>query len=174
MQLPRPRTALGRAVMPVLAGIAVFALLGLATWIAAVFLSRNPERVSDRLAVTTLEVGRVEAVADQIADHGPIIFPDLMRAGGLRTVVLDHTGADPREGWQVYYAYPADRDVDCKVKQVKHTRHFTDCDHRTIEVEQLTPPPGVHPQVGDTITIDLRDAVRQAQSETDPSSPTST
>lgn len=158
MQLPRPRTTLGRAVLPVIGGIGVFALLGLITWVTAVLLSRDPERVSDRLASPTFEVGPIGFVAERIADGGPIILPDLVRAGGLRTVVLDHTGGDPKLGWRVYYAYPADRDPGCKVTQVRRTRQFTDCEHRTIDVEQLAPPPGVFPLIDDDVTIDLRRA----------------
>lgn len=158
MRLPRPRTTLGRAVLPVLGGIGVFALLGLATWIAAVLLSRNPENVSDRLAPAVFEVGPIEPIAETIAKNGPIIFHDLARPDGLRSLVLDHTGDDPKDNWVVYYAYPADRTPDCKIEQIERTRKFTDCDQRTIDVEHLAPPPGVYPQVGDSVSIDLREA----------------
>ena len=38
------------------------------------------------------------------------------------------------------------------------TRQFTDCEGRTIEPEQLTPPPGVQVIVGDKVALDLRRA----------------
>jgi len=162
-----PRSTLQRALLPVLGGIGFFALLGLATWGIAAVLSNHPERVNDNLAASTLEVGNVNTFADVIAEQGPLIFPDLVRSGGLRTVVLDHIGDDARLGWRAFYAYPADRSPDCKVTQVRGTRTFTDCDGRTIGVDQLTPPIGVKVIVGDTVTIDLTEA--NAGTAADPS-----
>ena len=40
-----------------------------------------------------------------------------------------------KEGWRVYYAYPADRTSDCLVEQVKGTRNFIDCEGRTVPVD---------------------------------------
>lgn len=156
---PVARTPLQRALYPVLGGLLFFGLLGLATWGVAALLSGNPEDLSDDLSAPTFEVGDVESISSIIADDGPLIFPDLVRAGGRRTVVLDHTGDDPRSNWVVYYAAPADRSLDCKVTQVQGTRSFTDCEGRTIDVTDLMPPPGVNTAVeGRTIVIDLRNA----------------
>lgn len=155
---PQPRSTLARAVLPVAGGLAFFALLALLTWGVAALLSRNPARVEDRLAATTFEVGHVNSLSSIIAAEGPLIFPDLVRTGGTRTVVLDHTGDDPTRGWRVYYAYPADRDLTCKVTQVRGTRQFTDCEGRTLDVEALAPPVGVVPIISDTVVIDLRNA----------------
>lgn len=170
---PVPRTPLQRALYPVLGGIGFFLVLALATWIAAAILSRNPDQISENLAATTFEVGSTESLSSIIADEGPLIFPDLVRSGGVRTVVLDHTGDDPAVGWVVYYAYPTDRDLDCKVTQVKRTRTFTDCEGRTLDVEDLAPPTGVFPIVsGETIIIDLQQAAA-GPSGTDPTGTTS-
>lgn len=156
---PVARTPLQRALYPVVGGIAFFALLGLATWGVAALLSGNPEKLSEELSARTFEVGNIDSIASIIADEGPLIFPDLVRAGGLRTVVLDHTGDDPRSNWVVYYAAPADRSLDCKVTQQHGTRNFTDCEGRTVDVTELTPPEGVQTAViGETIVIDLRKA----------------
>ena len=116
------RSPLQRALYPVLGGIGFFVLLGLATWGVAALLSGNPEDLSGDLSSPTFEVGHVESIASIIADEGPLIFPDLVRTGGVRTVVLDHTGDDPRTKWTVYYAAPADRSIDCKVTQQQGTR----------------------------------------------------
>ena len=151
--------------MPVLAGLAFFALLGLALWGIAALLSNNPEQVNERLARTTFEVGRTERIADVIAEDGPLLFQGLVGDDADNSVVLDHTGDDPENGWIVYFAHPADRDDSCKVTQIQHSRQFTDCEGREIEVEQLAPPPiGVRPVVGETVTIDLR-AVNTATTE---------
>lgn len=155
-------------------GILFFALLGLATWGIAAILANNPDRVNDTLARTTFPVGSTTRIAEVVAENGPLIFPDLMRAGGLRTVVLDHTGDDIRSHWRAYYAYPADRGVECKVSQVRGTRNFTDCDGRIIAVEQLMPPAGVRVIVGDTVEIDLTAATAAAAAGITTLAPTST
>jgi hypothetical protein len=153
-----PRSTLSRAVLPVLGGLAFFVVLGLATWGIAAVLSDNPERINDRLAADTFDVGDVDSLSSIIADEGPLIFPDLVRTGGTRTIVLDHTGDDPTRGWRIYYAYPADRELTCKVTQVRGTRQFVDCEGRTLDVEDLAPPVGVNPLVSDRVVIDLRGA----------------
>lgn len=165
----RQRTVLQRALYPVLGGLAFFVVLALLLWGAASVISDNPEELSERLAATTFPVGNTESLADIVAEEGPLIFPDLVRAGGTRTVVLDHTGEQPRDGWRVYFGYPADRDLECKVTQVRGTRDFTDCDGRRIPVEQLAPAAGVSPIVGEVIEIDLR----VATTGTEPSPSTS-
>lgn len=165
-----PRSTLARAVLPVLGGMLFFVVLGLATWGAAAIISRNPDNVNDRLAADVFEVGDVDTLSSIIAANGPLLFPDLARSGGHRALVLDHTGDDPATGWRVYYAFPADRDLTCKVTQVRGTRQFTDCDGRTIDVEDLAPPVGVNPVVGDTVIIDLRGA--NATAPTEPTEPT--
>jgi hypothetical protein len=155
----RPSTPLGRAVLPVAAGIAFFALLGLVLWGIAALLSGNPDRVNERLARTTFEVGNTQRIAQLIAQDGPLLFQGLVGDEADNSVVLDHTGDETDRGWVVYFAHPADRDETCKVTQVVGTRRFVDCDGREIDVEELAPPPdGVRPVVAGTVTIDLRAA----------------
>ncbi|MEY3559439.1 MAG: hypothetical protein RL374_2145, partial [Actinomycetota bacterium] len=77
---------------------------------------------------------------------------------GKRSIVIEHNGTDVSKGWQVYYAYPADRTDDCLVTQIQKTHSFTDCEGRTLTVEQLMPPTDVRPIVENktTLLIDLR------------------
>ena len=148
MRRPQLRSPLARAVVPVLAGIAFFVVLGLFLWGIARYISRNSDSTANRLAPTVFDVGRTRAIARTIAADGPLIFPDLLQSNGRRTIVLNHTGSDPQENWAIYMAYPADRDVSCKVTQMQHTSNFTDCDGRTIVVADLAlPPSGVNPVV---------------------------
>lgn len=153
-----PTSTLGRAVLPVVGGIVFFTVIGVVLWGVAALVSRNPEDVSDRLVETVFEVGDTENIARIIGEDGPLLFQGLVGSRGERSVVLDHTGDDPLTGWRAYYAYPADRDPGCLVEQVRGTRQFTDCDGRTIETEQLAPPPGVQVIVGDEVSLDLRAA----------------
>jgi hypothetical protein len=153
-----PQSTLARALFPVLGGIVFFTVIGLILWGAASLLSRNPEDVSERLVPTVFEVGNTENIARIIDEDGPLLFQGLTGAEGERSIVLDHTGDNPKEGWRAYYAYPADRDPTCLVEQVRGTRQFTDCEGRTIEPEQLAPPPGVQVILGDKVSLDLRGA----------------
>ncbi|MFM8001298.1 MAG: hypothetical protein ACKPAJ_02625, partial [Actinomycetota bacterium] len=84
--------------------------------------------------------------------------PDLRDATGKRSIVIDHTGDDAAKGWQVYFAYPADRDETCLVEHVQNSREFTDCENRVLQVEDLKLPMDVRPIVENlkTLLIDLR------------------
>ncbi|MEO6126195.1 MAG: hypothetical protein ABIR32_21050 [Ilumatobacteraceae bacterium] len=157
MRRPELRTPLARAVVPVLAGIGFFIVLGLFLWGIAALISGSGNQTST-LAPTTADIGNTRTYANIIAEDGPIILPDLLEASGRRTIVLDHTGDDPEVNWKIYMAYPADRDVGCKVTQIELTRTFKDCEGRSIAVEDLAQPPaGVRPIVyaDGGLTLDL-------------------
>lgn len=165
----RPRSNLSRALLPVVGGIAFFAVLGLLTWGIAVLLSRNPEKVEQRLAVTQFEVGSTEFLADLIADDGPLLFQGLIGNSADRSIVLDHQGDDPEKGWRVRYAHPADGDPTCIVSQIEQTRQYTDCRGRTLEVDDLARPEQARVLVSDVVVIDLRAAAEADPSTTVPS-----
>jgi len=157
--IPELRSPFARAVVPVLGGIVLFAAIGAVTWAIAAFISSGGSEATARLAPNTFEIGNVERLAEIVAQDGPLLFPELGTAIGTRSIVVDHTGDAPDDGWRVYWAYPADRDADCVVEQVPGTSDFIDCDGRTIDVSQLSPPDeGVFPTVRDrkTLIVDLR------------------
>jgi hypothetical protein len=58
----------------------------------------------------------------------------------------------------VYYGYPADRDSTCLVTHEQGSRKFTDCDGRTLSVDDLQLPEAVRPIVENrkTLYVDLR------------------
>jgi hypothetical protein len=126
---------LARAVVPVLGGIAFFAVLGLILWGVAAYTSRNPENV--KLGDQTFVVSRVDRLSDRIADEGPVLFPDLKSKDGTRSVIIDHVGGEDATGWVIYNPFPADRGDDCFVTQREGTRQFVDCDGRVLDVAQL-------------------------------------
>lgn len=162
MPLPQLRSPLARAVLPVLAGIGVLALLAAFMWAIAAYIAGGGSEGSERLAPSTFRItDDVERLAETVAEDGPLYFPELGTAIGSRSIVVDHTGDDPTDGWRVYWGYPADRDPSCVVEQVPQTASFVDCDGRTIDVSQLSPPDaGVFPRVEDrtTLYVDLRRA----------------
>ncbi len=123
----------------------------------AAYITNNAE-VKPQFGDRTFVVGRVVDIAESIADNGPVLYPDLRDSDGTRSIVIEHTGDDPAKGWQVYYAYPADRDSTCLVEQVERTHFFTDCEGRTLNVDQLQRPTDVRPIVenGTTLLIDMR------------------
>ncbi len=152
------RSPVSRAIVPVLGGLALLALMALVLWGIAAYLSGDGREASERLAPSRFQVGSVESAATAVAEDGPILFPGLDTISGERTMVLTHDGEDPAEGWRLYYAFPADRDRTCTVEQVQGTASFVDCENRTLDVAELAPPEaGVNPVVEDgrTLYIDL-------------------
>lgn len=157
MELPRLRSPLARAVVPVLGGIAFFSLFFVGLWLAAQFINDRADPTS-QIGNKVFEVGKVESIAKSVAKDGPLLLPDLKSPDGVRSIVLDHTGTDPAVGWQAYYGYPADRDSSCLVTHVQGSRTFTDCEQRVLQVDQLSAPAEVRPIVENrkTLYIDLR------------------
>ena len=154
------RSPLARAVVPVFAVIVLLAAIMGVTWLVAAYISGGGAESSERLVPTVFEVGNVESIAETVAEDGPILFPGLDTTTGRRTLVLDHQGADPAGGWRVYWAYPADRDPSCHVRQIERTSRFTDCDGRQLDVTELSAPDDVRPIVENRsrLSIDLRAA----------------
>ena len=146
-----------RAVFPIVGGIVFFAALFGVTWLMATYVTNKTETTTttgDR----TFVVGQVADIAESIAENGPVLYPDLRDPLGKRSIVIEHNGTDVAKGWQVYYAYPADRTDACLVTQIQKTHSFTDCEGRTLTVEQLMPPTDVRPIVENKtmLLIDLR------------------
>ena len=152
-----PRTPLGRALLPIVGGLAFFALLFGVTWLFADRATDNRKR-EVRAGDYTFRVGSVDDMAVIIERDGPILYPDLRDTDYQRTIVVDHTGDDPTKGWQVYYAYPADSEPSCIVTHIEGTRNFVDCNERTLPVELLHRPIDARPVVENRVSllIDLR------------------
>ena len=143
--------------MPVVAGIVFFAAMFGLTWLVAAYISNHGDKVTN-LGDATFKIGTVDRWAKSVAEDGPIIYPDLRDPQGTRAIVVDHQGDDPATGWRVFYTYPADRGASCQVKQIEHSRNFTDCDGREVGIEDLARPTDVRPIVENrkTLYIDLR------------------
>ena len=146
-----------RAVFPIVGGIVFFAALFGVTWLMATYVTNKTE-VTTATGDRTFVVGQVADIAESIAENGPVLYPDLRDPLGKRSIVIEHNGTDVTKGWQVYYAYLADRTDACLVTQIQKTHSFTDCEGRTLTVEQLMPPTDVRPIVENktTLLIDLR------------------
>jgi hypothetical protein len=140
-----------------LGGIAFFVVFFAGLWVVATVINDRATPTSN-VANKVFEVGKVESMAKAVAEDGPLLFPDLKSPDGVRSIVLDHTGADIAKGWRVYYGYPEDLDASCLVTHQQGTRTFTDCNGRTLSVDQLEKPANVRPIVENrkTLYIDLR------------------
>lgn len=93
-----------------MSGVAI-ALLLLGLWGASVFTS-NQDSFDVGLGDQTFQGGDAERVAAEIAERGPILYPDVS-GGGDRDIILQHLGDDPEEGWYAFRAQPADKGRDC-------------------------------------------------------------
>ena len=148
-----------RAVVPVVGGAIVLAAIMGVTWLIAAFISRGGADSTERLAPSVFSLGRVEFLAEEVAEDGPLFLRGFDPATeGERSIVIDHEGGDATRGWRVYWAFPADGAPGCLVEQTPGTDRFTDCGGRELGVEELAPAAGVLPIVENrtTLTIDLR------------------
>ena len=151
--LPEFRSPVGRAVAPVLAGLGFFAVLGFIMWVIAALMAGEQAQTTT-FTPDRLPIGNVDQWAESINTDGPVLFPGLGTSSGERTIVLDHNGTDSERGWVVYYAFPADRDASCAIEQVVGTDTFTDCEGRTISIEDLAPPSnGEYPVIEDRVKL---------------------
>jgi hypothetical protein len=160
------RSPFARAVVPVVGGVAFFGVLGLITWGIAAYLSSGNAQTTENLAPSRLELGGVTALADDVSENGPLLFSELATITGRRSLVVDHVGDDPAEGWRLFYAYPPGR-PDCPITQVRNTATFVDCDGTELDVSELSPPTdAVRPVVEDqrTLYLDLTAFSAPAQS----------
>lgn len=134
----------------------MLALIGGFTWAMAAYISSGEVTTSTRLAPSTWPVGNVDYLADLVERDGPLLFAQLGDAVLDRSIVVDHVGDDAANGWRVRWAFPADRASDCVVAQVVGTPTFTDCDGRTLTVDDLAvPTDGVRPIVVDRTVLEL-------------------
>lgn len=156
MRQPQLKSTFARAVVPVVGGIAFFAVLALALWGVAALISKNSDQVTSNLSGTVQEMGSAANLAQIIAEDGPIVMNDLI--GDDDHIVLAHAGDNPEKGWTLHLAHPADRDASCQVEVVKQTQTFTDCEGRTLTVDDLASvPAGVYPiwNPDGSLTLDL-------------------
>ena len=97
-----------------LAGIAAFAVLGLALWGASLYVSRNSDvKVNSALAGRYFRPGGAARLARLIANDGPLLFPSLIGDAGRKPIGIGHVGDDPLKGWRVYSLVPPGAAPDC-------------------------------------------------------------
>jgi hypothetical protein len=152
MRRPQLKSTFARAVVPVLAGIGFFVVIGLLLWGVAAIIANSGDETTERFSRSFQDIGSRDRVAASIEADGPIILQDLV--GDDDNIVLDYTQSG---GFQIYLAHPADLDATCQIEQVRGTRRFTDCQGRTLTPEDLAiVPEGVKLINNDgMLTLDL-------------------
>ena len=155
---PRLRSPVARAVVPVLAGVAVLALLFGFLWLIAAVVTRNADEADRRIGADVFEVGRVDRLADSVERNGPILFPNLSGPAGERPVGLFHDGATDFEGWRVFSLRPSGNAADCLVSVDRETKQLLDCAGEEFTPDQLPDAERVVVLIDDegTLTLDLQ------------------
>jgi hypothetical protein len=135
---------------PLAAGVAVV-VVGVALVLAMSRVASDPESGVDiRLGVETFRLGRVETWAPEIADNGPLVFPDAS-PNRARDIVVSHTGEDFLRGWTVFAARPDGAPRECNVFTDRETKELRDPCNGNAEVPR---DGGSLPRVPFTITAE--------------------
>ena len=124
MPVAQSRGHAGKALL--IAGVSVVLLLGL-TFLVAQAASRGD--VDVQLGDDRFDAGKVEDMADTIADDGgiPILYGDLL--GRDRSLFVKHNGEDPDKGWVAFAAFVPD-DPECAIEITEERDRIVDCDGR--------------------------------------------
>ncbi len=73
------------------------------------------------------EAGRVDVLAEEIDENGPIFYADLI--GGRQNIIVQHLGNDPTTGWYVFDLVRDGSTDDCQLEWVADRGKFRDvCD----------------------------------------------
>jgi hypothetical protein len=89
-----------------------------------IFLTSSSGDIQVRLGSDRFEDYDAESGADEIAERGPILFPDPANRG--RDIMLQHLGDDPEQGWFAFDARPLGESRDCAVQWQGDSRTFVD------------------------------------------------
>jgi hypothetical protein len=113
------------------AGLVVGIVLVLVVFILAIPNLTESGQVEVQLGPESYDAGPAAERADEIADRGPILLPDV--ASNDRDIYLQHVGDDPNSGWFVFDAREADASRDCTLEWRGAARTFYDpCDGSSI------------------------------------------
>ncbi len=114
----RKRTGTGFAT-----GAAAALVVAVIIVVTLVELARSGS-VKSHLGASTLNVGRADDLAVQVAETGPLLLPDL--TGSTRPIWLQHLGGDPKLGWVGIQALNPGEKRTCVLAWQQADRTFRD------------------------------------------------
>ena len=82
------------------------------------------------------DAGRIDVIADEIAENGPIRYADLI--GGRQNIILQHLGDDPTTGWYAFDLIRPGQPPECQLDWEPVAQIFIDPCDPTAEI----PPTG--------------------------------
>jgi len=94
----------------VLVGLSAVVVAGVIVAMVLWLAGRSGD-VEIQLGDTDFDAGSASRLAEEIADRGPWLVPDV--AGGDRDIIVNHLGDDPERGWHAFDARPAGETRDC-------------------------------------------------------------
>lgn len=131
-------------------------------WLVTLVLSdRNSPDL--RIGDQTFTAGRTGEIADSIAEHGPLLLPDVSGRQD-RNLILQHLGDDPETGWTAFLANPPDEDQSCTWEWQPDEELF----RAKCDPDRTAPADGAGLEqfdvaVGDTVVVDLNADARAAE-----------
>jgi hypothetical protein len=159
-----PRVDARSALVVGASGVVVaLVILAIVLWLS----SRDDIQV--RLGDDRFQDYDAESGADEIAQRGPILFPDPANRG--RDIYLQHLGEDPQQGWLAFDARPPGEGRDCFLMWNAATRELVDngkCSRPYTFPEDGTGLPQYPATVNDDdkVVVDLNAADRESDTTT--------
>ena len=79
----------------------------------------------------TFEAGRVDIIAEEIRENGPIKYADLI--GGRQNIILQHLGDDDQVGWYAFDLIRPGQANECQLDWIDAAQEFRDsCDGTSV------------------------------------------
>ena len=79
-----------------------------------------------------LEAGRVDIIAEEIRENGPIKYGDLN--GGRQNIILQHLGADDELGWYAFDLIRPGQPDECQLEWDSDNSLFRDSCDPSVEI----------------------------------------
>lgn len=154
----------GRPERPARTSVRTRLLLGSLAFIAAtvllVLVTFGParDREVSNLGDDVFDLGNTTRIAAEIADRGPILFPDV--GEGNRPIWVNHLSSAVDTGWVAFSAIAPAPPADCLVELADDSEQFVACDGRTFPLDGAGLESFVIEVDGSIVSIDLNFAER--------------